>query len=96
MGSHYTEHLERALAETTKIHTELVQKLELTIAELEKCQVALFEAEDKFHVLSFYINDAQALECARSRVDWMYEAGNSVVQTLKSIEKDEYIEQVSR
>lgn len=85
MGSHYTEHLERALAETTKIHTELVQKLELTIAELERCQVALFEAEDKFHVLSFYIKDPQALECAKSRVAWMYEAGQSVVQTLKAL-----------
>jgi hypothetical protein len=88
MGTHYTEHLERALLETTKIHTELVQKLELAIAELERCQVALFEAEDKFHVLSFYINDPQALECAKSRVDWMYEAGSSVVQTLKSMKKE--------
>lgn len=85
MGSHYTEHLERALSETTKIHTELVQKLELAITELEKCQVALFEAEDKFHVLSFYISDPQALECAKSRVDWMYEAGHRVTETLKAL-----------
>lgn len=85
MGSHYTEHLERAVIETAKVHAELAQKLELTIAELERCQVALFEAEDKFHVLSFYISDPQALECAKSRVGWMYEAGQSVIQTLNSM-----------
>lgn len=85
MGTDYTELLERALAETAKVHAELAQKLELAISELERCQVALFEAEDKFHVLSFYIKDTQALECAKSRVNWMYEAGQSAVQTLKAL-----------
>lgn len=84
-SGHYTEHLERTLSETTKIHTELVQKLELAIAELERCQDALFEAEDKFHVLSFYINDTQALECAKSRVDLMYKSGHRVTETLKAL-----------
>lgn len=84
-SGHYVDHLEKALAETTKAHTELAQKLAMAIGELERCHIDLFEAEDKFHVLSFYIKDGQALECAKSRVTWMCDAGQRVKSTIEAI-----------
>lgn len=85
-GDFYTEHLERVFNETTCAHTRLTQQLELAINELKQCEVDLFEAEDKFHVLSFYINDAQSLACAKDRTQWMSEACKRVEETLKKIE----------
>lgn len=85
MGDHYTEHLERALEETTKAYAVLAKKLELAIDEIEQCRVDLFEAVDKFHVLSFYIKDAQAHECAVSRVRWMTKANDRASETLKEL-----------
>lgn len=81
------EFLKESLAETVKTHTQLAVKLTLAIEELKQCKIDLFEAEDKFHVLSFYISDEQSLRCAKSRVKWMYEAGNRVKETLKELEK---------
>lgn len=85
MGDHYTEHLEKALHETAKAYEQLVLKLHKSIEELEQCRIDLFEAEDKFHVLSFYINDKQALECAKDKVDWMHKSGQRVKETLEGL-----------
>lgn len=71
----------------SKAHTDVAKKLELALNELKQCEIDLFEAEDKFHVLSFYIKDAQSLECAKSRVVWMLEAGCRVRETIKKIEE---------
>ena len=65
--------------------TESDRKLALAIKELEQCLVDLFEAEDKFHVLSFYIDDKHAHACSISRRDWMNQAGLRVEQSLKQI-----------
>ena len=85
MGVHYVEHLERALDETAKAYEALVLKLGRAIEELKLCEIDLFEAEDKFHVLSFYIADKQSHECAVSRVKWMNEAARRVKETLDEI-----------
>jgi hypothetical protein len=85
MGEIYQEHLERALAETSRSHTAIAEKLALAVQELERCGVDLFEAEDKFHVLSFYIKDDQARACAESRRDWLRESALRLEQTLKAI-----------
>lgn len=85
MGDHYTEHLERALEETSKAYAELARKLGLAIDEIKQCQIDLLEAEDKFHVLSFYTKDAQAHECAVSRVQWMAKANDRASKTLKEL-----------
>ena len=61
------------------------EKLQLAIKELEQCRIDLFEAEDKFHVLSFYIKDEQAYKCAKDRVMWMNEASERVKTLLKEI-----------
>lgn len=61
------------------------EKLQLAIKELEQCRIDLFEAEDKFHVLSFYIDDGPALLCAKQRVTWMNEASERVKTLLKEI-----------
>ena len=61
------------------------EKLQLAIKELEQCRIDLFEAEDKFHVLSFYINDSPALLCAKQRVIWMNEANHRVKKVLEEI-----------
>jgi len=66
-------------------YTELERKLKLAVEEIEQCRVDLFEALDKFHVLSFYINDEQALECAKLRVQWMAKADDRASETLKEI-----------
>jgi len=57
------------------------------IAELKRCEIDMFEAEDKFHVLSFYISDTQSRECAKSRVEWFNEAGNRIRNILKLYEE---------
>lgn len=86
-GDFYTEHLERALNETSHAHANLAKKIELALDELKQCQIDLFEAEDKFHVLSFYINDAQSHACAKDRVEWMSKASKRVKETIKKLEE---------
>ena len=44
----------------------------------KNAEVSLFEAEDKFHVLSFYLNDEPSLKCAKERVEWMRASGASL------------------
>ncbi len=56
------------------------------INELKSCLVDMFEAEDKFHVLSFYISDPQAKQCAESRVKWFRESGDRIQKVLKMYE----------
>lgn len=87
MGDHYIEHLEKALHETAKAYEQLVLKLHKSIEELEQCRIDLFEAEDKFHVLSFYINDKQAFKCAKDKSDYMGDAGRRVKETLEGLNK---------
>lgn len=87
MGDHYVEHLERALLETSKAHENLVLKLEKAIAELKQCRIDLFEAEDKFHVLSFYISDKQAHICAKDRSDWMGKSSERVKDLLEELKR---------
>lgn len=53
------------------------------IEELKRCEIDMFEAEDKFFVLSFYISDTQALQTAKSRVEWFNESGNRIRNILK-------------
>ena len=57
------------------------------ITELKQCITDMFEAEDKFHVLSFYISDPQALQCAQSRVEWFRESGDRIQKVLKQYEE---------
>lgn len=85
-NGHYTEHLEKSLNEMTHKCSDLTAKLDLAIQELKHCRIDLFEAEDKFHVLSFYIKDKESFDCAKSRTQWMYEARKRVEETLKKIE----------
>lgn len=59
-----------------------MSKAEL-IEELKRCEIDMFEAEDKFHVLSFYISDKQAYDCAKSRVEWFNLAGERIRKVLK-------------
>lgn len=87
MGEHYTEFLEKALNETAAVHEKLVLKLGKAIEELEQCRIDLFEAEDKFHVLSFYINDKQAHDCAKDRSNWMGKSSQRVKETLEGLNK---------
>jgi hypothetical protein len=47
----------------------------------------MFEAEDKFHVLSFYINDPQAKACAESCVEWFRESNDRITNVLKQYEE---------
>jgi hypothetical protein len=54
------------------------------IEELKRCQIDMFEAVDKFHVLSFYISDPQAKQCAESRVAWFRESNDRIQKLLKS------------
>lgn len=60
-------------------------RIEQLIAELKLCAVDMFEAEDKFHVLSDYISDPQALECAKSRVEWFAKAYDRIQKVLNSV-----------
>lgn len=53
------------------------------IEELKRCNVDMFEAQDKFHVLSFYINDTQAYDCAVDRVRWFEESSRRIESLLK-------------
>jgi hypothetical protein len=57
------------------------------IAELKRCLVDMFEAEDKFHVLSFYINDPQAKARAESCVEWFRESNDRITNVLKQYEE---------
>lgn len=57
------------------------------IAELKLCLVDMFEAVDKFHVLSFYISDPQAKTCAESRVRWFQDSGRRIENALKQYEE---------
>lgn len=61
---------------------------QVLIEELERCLVDMFEAEDKFHVLSYYIKDEQAYQCAKSRVTWFMEAGERVRSVLKAYKEN--------
>lgn len=61
------------------------EKLAIAIEELKQCRIDLFEAEDKFHVLSFYINDKQAFKCAKDKSDWMGKSSQRVKETLEKI-----------
>lgn len=58
-------------------------RIEELITELKLCAVDMFEAEDKFHVLSDYISDSQARECAKSRVEWFAKANDRIQKALK-------------
>lgn len=60
-------------------------RIEQLIAELKLCAVDMFEAEDKFHVLSDYISDPQALECAKSRVEWFAKAYDRIQKVLNAV-----------
>jgi len=57
------------------------------IEELKRCEIDMFEAEDKFHVLSFYISDTQAQQTAKARVVWFNESGNRIRNILKLYEE---------
>lgn len=57
------------------------------IAELKLCLVDMFEAEDKFYVLSLYINDQQAKTCAESRVRWFQDSARRIENVLKKYEE---------
>lgn len=63
--------------------TLAADRIEQLIAELKLCSVDMFEAEDKFHVLSHYVSDPQALECAKSRVEWFAKANDRIQKVLK-------------
>lgn len=58
-------------------------RIEELIAELKLCAADMFEAEDKFHVLSDYISDSQARECAKSRVEWFAKSYDRIQKVLK-------------
>lgn len=58
-------------------------RIEELITELKLCAVDMFEAEDKFHVISDYISDSQARECAKSRVEWFAKAYDRIQKVLK-------------
>lgn len=47
-------------------------------AELVLAEADLAEAEDKFHIASFYIKDEQTLQCVKDRVMWMAKAGRRI------------------
>lgn len=57
-------------------------KREAMEAELRSVEIDLFEAEDKFHVASFFISDEQTRQCVMDRVKWMAKAGSRVRATL--------------
>jgi hypothetical protein len=57
------------------------------IDELKQCLVDMFEAEDKFYVLSFYITDPQAKACAESRVEWFRKSNDRIANVLKQYEE---------
>lgn len=68
------------------VHHDIRQaanRIEELITELKLCAVDMFEAEDKFHVLSDYISDSQARECAKSRVEWFAKAYDRIQKVLK-------------
>lgn len=60
-------------------------RIEQLTAELKLCAEDMFEAEDKFHVLSDYISDPQALECAKSRVEWFAKANDRIQKVLNAV-----------
>ena len=70
-----TTRLSHALAAETA-------KQEAMEAELHSVEVDLAEAEDKFHIASFYISDEQTKNCVMDRVKWMAKAGSRVRATL--------------
>jgi hypothetical protein len=69
--------------------TRLSHTLAAETAKREAMEVALrtvetdlAEAEDKFHIASFYISDEQTKTCVMDRVKWMAKAGSRVRATL--------------
>ncbi len=60
-------------------------RMEQLTAELKLCAEDIFEAEDKFHVLSDYISDPKALECAKSRVEWFAKAYDRIQKVLNAV-----------
>lgn len=61
---------------------QAADRIKELIAELKLCAVDMFEAEDKFHVLSYYISEPQAYECAISRVEWFEKANDRIQKVL--------------
>ena len=57
-------------------------KREAMEGELRSVEIDLFEAEDKFHIASFYITDEQTRQCVMDRVMWMAKAGRRARATL--------------
>lgn len=57
-------------------------KREAMEAELRTVETDLAEAEDKFHIASFYIIDDQTRQCVMDRVMWMAKAGRRARATL--------------
>ena len=67
---------------------QLENNLSTAISALEQVKIDLFEAEDKFHVLSFYISDKQSYNCAVSRVKWMNDANKRINAILVDIREN--------
>lgn len=53
------------------------------IAELKRCEIDLFEAADKFCVLSYHIKDEEARKCAHDRMIRFEESGRRIRAVLK-------------
>lgn len=51
----------------------------------QNAAIALAEAEDKFHVLSLYINDDASLKCAKERVEWMRASSFTISAALTQL-----------
>ena len=84
-----TDDVRERMGKAADALTRLSHALAAETAKREAMEVALrtvetdlAEAEDKFHIASFYISDEQTKTCVMDRVKWMAKAGSRVRATL--------------
>ena len=84
-----TDDVRERMGKAADALTRLSHALAAETAKREAMEVALrtvetdlAEAEDKFHIASFYISDEQTKTCVMDRVKWMAKAGSRVSATL--------------
>lgn len=65
-------------------------RVKALVEAAQNAAIALSEAEDKFHVLSFYINDDASLKCAKERVEWMLAAKATITTALAPFKEPEH------
>lgn len=69
-------------AQVTVQETLELPEVRALVEEAKNANVSLFEAEDKFHVLSFHLSDEASLKCAKERVEWMRKSGDTLRTAL--------------